>query len=151
MGRRGGLPHTFHATPGGCLAVESHGPQPTGRWTRGSLRSLGFTEARDNRFSILGIPDTAGHRGRAENKVGASWAAQSASGRRDVRAVREGHWVVGKSLWSGLWLEQRKTFHWKVRCGSLGESLSHRSRNVSLDEQRQSMFLELYCRKAERR
>ena len=23
VGRRGGLPHTFHATPGGCLAVES--------------------------------------------------------------------------------------------------------------------------------
>jgi hypothetical protein len=27
-------------------------------------------EARDNRFSVSDIPDAAGHRGRAENKVG---------------------------------------------------------------------------------
>jgi hypothetical protein len=33
------------------------------------------------------------------------------------------------------------------RC-SLGESLSHRSSMAGLDEQRQSMVLELYCRKA---
>ena len=31
---------------------------------------------------------------------------------------------------------------------SLAESLSHRSSTVGLDEQRQSMVLELYCRKA---
>ena len=35
--------------------------------------------------------------------------------------------------------------------GSLGESLSHHSSTAGLDEQRQSMVLELYCRKAERR
>ena len=29
-----------------------------------------LTEARDNRFSVSGVPDTAGHGGRAENKVG---------------------------------------------------------------------------------
>ena len=44
-----------------------------GGWTRGGPRSLGLTEARDNRFSVSvsSIPDTAGHRRRAENKVGA--------------------------------------------------------------------------------
>ena len=39
----------------------------------------------------------------------------------------------------------------EVRCGSLGESPSHRSSTVGLDDQRQSMVLELYCRKAERK
>jgi hypothetical protein len=42
----------------------------------------------------------------------------------------------------------RKAFWWEVRRGSLGESLSHRSSTAGLDEQRQSMVLELYCRKA---
>ena len=46
-------------------------------WTRGSPRSLDLIEARDNRFSVSGIPDTAGHHGRAENKMGAPGAAQS--------------------------------------------------------------------------
>ena len=35
-----------------------------------------------------------------------------------------------------------------IRKGSLGESLSHCPSTVGLDEQRQSMVLELYCRKA---
>jgi hypothetical protein len=48
-----------------------HGTQHSGDWTRGSLRSLGLTEARDNRFSVLGIPDKAGHHRRTENKMGA--------------------------------------------------------------------------------
>ena len=39
----------------------------------------------------------------------------------------------------------------EVRHGSLGESLSHRSSTAGLDEQRQSMVLELYCRKAGRK
>jgi hypothetical protein len=38
----------------------------------------------------------------------------------------------------------------EVRRGSLGE-ISHRSSTAGLDEQRQSMVLELYCRKAGRR
>jgi hypothetical protein len=42
-------------------------------------------------------------------------------------------------------------FWWEVRRGSLGESLSHHSSTVGLDEQRQSMVLELYCRKAGRK
>ena len=46
------------------------------KWTRGNLRYLGLTKARDNRFSV---PDAAGHQGRAENKVGALGMAQPAS------------------------------------------------------------------------
>ena len=45
------------------------------------------------------------------------------------------------------WLECRKAFWWEVRRCSLGESLSHRSSTVGLDEQRQSMVLEFHCRK----
>jgi hypothetical protein len=74
-GRCGGLPHTFHAALGGCLAVGSHE-----EWTSGSPRSLGLMEARDNRFSVLGIPDAAGHHRRAENKGGAPGAARPALG-----------------------------------------------------------------------
>ena len=44
-----------------------------------------------------------------------------------------------------------KAFWLEVRWRSLGESLSHHSSTVGLDEQRQSMVLELYCRKAERK
>ena len=51
----------------------------------------------------------------------------------------------------GPWLEHRKAFWWEVRCGSLGESLFHLSSTAGLQEQRQSMVLELYCRKAERK
>ena len=42
-------------------------------------------------------------------------------------------------------------FWQEVRRGSLGESVSHCSSMAGLDEQRQSMVLELYCRKAERK
>ena len=48
--------------------------------TKGILRSLGLMEASDNRFSVLSIPDTAGHRGKAENKVEALGAALSSPG-----------------------------------------------------------------------
>ena len=47
-----------------------------------------------------------------------------------------------------LWLEHRKAFHREVKSGSLEESLSHHPSTEGLDEQRQSMVLELYCRKA---
>jgi hypothetical protein len=36
----------------------------------------------------------------------------------------------------------------EIRQGSLGESLSHHLSTAGLYEQRQSMVLELYCRKA---
>jgi hypothetical protein len=42
-------------------------------------------------------------------------------------------------------------FWWEVRCDSLGESPSHHSSMAGLDEQRQSMVLKLYCRKAGRK
>jgi hypothetical protein len=37
-------------------------PQLGRGWTKDSPRSLGLMEARDNRFSVLGIPDAAGYR-----------------------------------------------------------------------------------------
>ena len=49
-----------------------------------------------------------------------------------------------KSPWSSLWLEHRKAFKWEVRGVSLGESLSHRSSMMGLDEQRQSMVSERF-------
>ena len=49
------------------------------------------------------------------------------------------------------WLEHRKAFQWEIKCSSLGESLSHCSSTKDLDEQRQSIVLELYCRKARRK
>ena len=42
-----------------------------------------------------------------------------------------------------------KAFNWEIRNGLLGENLSHHPPNsVGLDEQRLSMVLELYYRKA---
>jgi hypothetical protein len=58
---------------------------------------------------------------------------------------------AGGSPRSGPWLEHRKAFWREVRWGSLGESLLHRSSTAGLDEQRQSMVLELYCRKTGRK
>lgn len=58
---------------------------------------------------------------------------------------------VGESPWSGLWLAHRKAFCQEVRRSSLREGLFHRSSTVDLDEQKWSMVLELYCRKAERK
>jgi hypothetical protein len=107
VGRRRGLPQGFYVAPGGCLSVGSYRPSPRG-WTRGCPRFLGLTEARDNRFSVSGIPGTTGHRRRAEKKVGALEVAQSCPGRREERAVREGvlggsH--TGENPWSVLLLE----------------------------------------------
>jgi hypothetical protein len=65
------------------------------------------------------------------------------------RGQREKGSHIGKSLKSGLWLEHRKAFWREIRHGSLGESLSYHPSTAGLDEQRQSMVLELYCRKAE--
>ena len=73
-------------------------------------------------------------------------------GRRgqEFRGVLDGS-HAGESPWSGPWLEHRMVFCQEVRRGLLGESPSHRSSTVGLDDQRQSMVLELYCRKAERK
>jgi hypothetical protein len=64
------------------------------------------------------------------------------------RRQRERGSHAGESPKSSPWLEYRKTFHQEIRNGSLGESLSHHLSTAGLDEQRQSMVLELYCRKA---
>jgi hypothetical protein len=86
------------------------------------------------------------------------WGPQGTLGqpweRREEKAGRDGalggsH--AGESPWSSLWLECREAYQWEVRHGSLGESLSHHSSTAGLDEQRQSMVLELYCRKAWRK
>jgi hypothetical protein len=69
-GRHGRTVACFPHVLGGCLAVGSYRPSPWGR-TRGRHRCLGLMEARDNRFSVSGIPDTAGHCKKAENKMGA--------------------------------------------------------------------------------
>lgn len=125
-------------------ATEPHLP---GGWTKESPRSLGLMEAKDNRFLVLGIPDTAGHLGRAENKMGALGAALSSPGLKGERAGGEdglGGSHAGESLWFSLWLERKE-----VRLGSLRESLSHHSSMAGLDEQRQFMILEFYGTKSE--
>jgi hypothetical protein len=50
-----------------------------------------------------------------------------------------------------LWLEHKKAFHREIRNSLLEESLSHHPSTVGLDEQRKSMVLELYHRKAGRK
>ena len=86
----------------------------------------------------------AGHGRGAENRIGALGMKGG-----------EGRWrwmvPIGESPWSGPWLEHRMAFWREVRHGLLGESPSHYSSTVGLDEQRQSMVLELYCRKAGRK
>jgi hypothetical protein len=66
-------------------------------------------EARDNRFSVSGIPDTAGYFGRAENKVEAPRSAWSEE--RRGQGERGAGWFLCRQIrWSGLWLKCRKTF-----------------------------------------
>ena len=124
-------------------------------WAESSLRSLGLTEARDNRFSLSYIPDVTGHHRRAENKVGAPRGILVSPRAEERRGQGErgvlGGFHAGESTWFGPWLEHRKTFLRETRRGYLGESLLHHSSMVGLDEQSRSMVLELYCRKAERK
>jgi hypothetical protein len=108
-------------------------------------------EARDCRFPVSGISDTTGHQGRAENKMRATGTTQSDLGQREEREGRE--WAVdgshiSKSPWFSPWLELRMAIQLEVKVSSLGESLSHSSRMAGLDEQKQSIVLEIYCRKA---
>ena len=58
----------------------------------------------------------------------------------------------GETPWSGVsgW-KHWEAFSREIRHSSLGEGLFHCSSTVGLDEQRQSMVLELYYRKAERK
>jgi hypothetical protein len=77
---------------------------------------------------------------------GISPGAEGKRGQGEREALCGFH--TGESPLSGLWLECRKAFWQEARCGSLGESLSHSSIKSGLEEQRQSMVLELCCRKA---
>jgi hypothetical protein len=54
---------------------------------------------------------------------------------------------VGESPWSVHGWSTERTSR-EVRHSSAGESQSHHLSTAGLDEQRQSMVLELYCRKA---
>jgi hypothetical protein len=94
-----------------------------------------------NRFSVLGIPNTAGYWARAENKMGAvsgGGAGDSVSPRAERRRGKRGApgWLggshPGKSLWSSPWMECRNAFQWEVRCSLLGENLFHCSSMVGL-------------------
>ena len=77
-----------------------------------ALGSLGLTEARDNRFSVLDIPDAAGCHRRAENKVGTLGVALSALGCLREKGQREREqeqgicqlfsWVLNFGVWYGF-------------------------------------------------
>ena len=128
---------------------EATGSQLTRGWTRGSPRSLGLTEARDNRFSVLGIPDTTGHFRRAENKIGAPGAAQSSCGLKggeDMERGGTGWFPRGRESLVQSVVGTRKPFSWLVR----GKSIPLFN-TAGFDEQRQSVVLELYCRNAGRK
>ena len=113
-------------------------PVGEGAWRGSSPRSLGLTEARDDRFSVSDIPDFAVCLERAENKVGATgtaWSAQGPKGEEGKREVLRG-FHSGKSPWSGPWLEPRKVFRWEVRHDFLEESPLCCPNMANLNEQR---------------
>lgn len=93
VGRCVELPHAFHVALGVFLAVGLWTPIHMG-WTRPSPRYLVLAEARDNQFSVSGIPDAAGHLGRAENKVEAPGGGLASLRGEEMRGHGErGHWV----------------------------------------------------------
>ena len=65
----------------------------------GSPRSLGLTEARDNRFSVSDIPDTAVWCGRAENKVGALGGSSVIPGTKERRRREGGDGELTLVVW----------------------------------------------------
>jgi hypothetical protein len=77
-------------------------------------------------------------------------AAQSALGLKGAGPGGEGAgWLLCRReslVWSCGW-KPWEAFLREIRHDSLEEGLSHRSSMVSLDERKQSMILELYCRK----
>jgi hypothetical protein len=81
-----GLPHAFHTTLCGYLPVGSLDPSSVGG---GQGAVLG------TRFSALSIPDTTGHRGRAENRMGALEGGLVSPGAEGRRGQKErGLWMV---------------------------------------------------------
>jgi hypothetical protein len=105
-------------------------------------------EVGQGQSSVTGSQSQAPHTGycgRAKNK----WRPQSTlgpkGGENRGRGVR-----LGVSTWARV-LGQSLAGEQESLPGLLGESLSYHSSTAGLDEQRQSMVLELYCRKAERK
>jgi hypothetical protein len=89
----------------GRLVVVSHGTLVLRGWRGSSPRSLGLTEARDNRFSVCDIPGAAVCHRRAENKVeapGGSSVSPGAEGRRGHGEKALGVSHVGESPCSSL-------------------------------------------------
>jgi hypothetical protein len=60
----------------------------------GSQRFLCLTEFRDNRFSVLSIPDRAGYLGRAEKKIGSPVGRSASLLAKGRREEDSGWWVV---------------------------------------------------------
>jgi hypothetical protein len=92
---------------------------------------------------------------KAKNKVEVPGQLGHPRGRREGRAKRKGalggsHRARDLGLIHG-WSAGRPSIRKLDGCGFLGENLSHRSSIAGLDEQTQSMVLELYCRKAGRK
>ena len=81
-----GLPHAFYAGPGWVSGCEKPWNPSSAGGEQGAV--LG------NRFSALGIPDTTGHCGRAENRMGAPGAAQSALGPKGGEGRERGRCCV---------------------------------------------------------
>ena len=76
-GRKPMFPQHFGSLAGQMWETASHFTWPrVGVWlweaTESQLAVSGQEASLGNRLSVLGIPDTAGHRGRAENKMGVS-------------------------------------------------------------------------------
>ena len=64
-------------------------------WKGSNLRSLGLTEARDDRLSVLDIPDVTVCLRRAENEVVAPLGSSFSPGAKGRRGQGErGDWVV---------------------------------------------------------
>jgi hypothetical protein len=82
----------LYAAPGRCPAVGSLQTPAHGKCTRDSPRSLGLTEARDNRLLVLGIPD-AGHHRKADNRGPVGSSANLRAKMRREQGER-GLWVV---------------------------------------------------------
>jgi hypothetical protein len=99
--------------------------------------------------------DVSGHCKRAENIVGtlgAPWSALGLKGEEGRGREGAGWFPCGRSPCSGRSVAGvQEGFQLEVRYGSLEESPLCCPIMASLDEQRLSMFLELYCRKEERK
>ena len=63
-------------------------PGTPDQWGGGQGAVLG------NRFSVSGIPDTPGHSGRTEIKMGSPGTALSATGLKEEEGREGAHWVV---------------------------------------------------------